>query len=292
MRWDGTAWSGLGSGVDNLVSALLVHDDGSGSALIAAGPFTVAGGLPVNYIASWDGTSWSALGEGLEGPVGRLITHDDGSGPALFASWSEWVHGPDEETIRGGFTKWDGSTWTSIESLPTGAGGALAVYDEGQGPELYASILLKDLRGDWFSFVRRWDGTTWTPVGGRFDGWVQVLAVHDDGRGPALYAGGLFQRVGETEAAGIARWDSTASAWKPLRGDFSEFFEQQVIAFLSHDDGSGPALLAGGIFSRAGGVVASGIAKYTCDPLLFADDFERGTLRRWSSAAPSQSDGM
>ena len=47
-RWDGSAWSALsgpsGTGVERLVYALAVFDDGSGPALYAGGYFTTAGG--------------------------------------------------------------------------------------------------------------------------------------------------------------------------------------------------------------------------------------------------------
>jgi hypothetical protein len=64
-RWDGSAWSALGSGVGGFyfsdVYALAV----SGTNLYAAGQFSNAGGVPANCIAKWDGSAWSALGSGM-----------------------------------------------------------------------------------------------------------------------------------------------------------------------------------------------------------------------------------
>src|SRR6185369_1412025 len=62
-KWDGSNWSALGSGMNNLVYALAV----SGSNVYAGGGFTTAGGSPATNIAKWDGNSWSALGPGLGG---------------------------------------------------------------------------------------------------------------------------------------------------------------------------------------------------------------------------------
>ena len=59
-KWDGSSWSALGSGIDNLVLALAV--DGAGN-LYAGGSFTTAGGVIANNIAKWDGSGWSALGK-------------------------------------------------------------------------------------------------------------------------------------------------------------------------------------------------------------------------------------
>src|SRR5262249_46405187 len=43
-KWDGAAWSALGSGMNGIVYALGVYDDGTGPALYAGGVFTTAGG--------------------------------------------------------------------------------------------------------------------------------------------------------------------------------------------------------------------------------------------------------
>ena len=71
-KWDGSAWSALGSGMGGIrvyaVYALAV----SGTNLYAGGNFTTAGGVPANYIAKWDGSAWSALGSGMDGGSARL----------------------------------------------------------------------------------------------------------------------------------------------------------------------------------------------------------------------------
>jgi len=56
-RWDGSAWSALGTGMNNPVKQLAVWDDGSagGPDLYATGTFTTAGGLAADPIAEWRG---------------------------------------------------------------------------------------------------------------------------------------------------------------------------------------------------------------------------------------------
>ena len=81
-RWDGAAWSALGTGSANgigqgTVTALAVA--GSGSVYVG-GAFTQAGGIPASQIAEWNGRTWSPLGTGLNnyphavavGPSGKV----------------------------------------------------------------------------------------------------------------------------------------------------------------------------------------------------------------------------
>ena len=54
--WNGTAWSGVGSGMNDYVTSLVY--DPARDLLYAGGSFT----SPGNFIARWDGTSWSSFG--------------------------------------------------------------------------------------------------------------------------------------------------------------------------------------------------------------------------------------
>ncbi len=75
-KWDGSAWSPLGDGMNGEIRALAV--DGSGN-LYAGGRFTTAGGIAAKYMAKWDGTSWSALGTGVDAPVCALAVDTSGT---------------------------------------------------------------------------------------------------------------------------------------------------------------------------------------------------------------------
>src|SRR5262249_54219428 len=86
-RWDGRAWSPLGSGMNRPVEVLCTFDDGRGPALYAAGEFVSAGGAAASRIAKWDAKSetWSPLGPGTNDSPYSLYVFDDGRGPALYA---------------------------------------------------------------------------------------------------------------------------------------------------------------------------------------------------------------
>ena len=74
-KWDGAAWTNLGSGMNASVNALAYDLNGN---LYAGGAFTNAGGVAANRVAKWDGTSWFPIGRGLNGAVKALGV--DGSG--------------------------------------------------------------------------------------------------------------------------------------------------------------------------------------------------------------------
>jgi len=264
-KWDGTSWSPLGSGVSGIsistVFALTVFDDGSGPALYAGGWFTAAGGAPANRIARWDGDSWSPMGIGMSNSgVFALTVFDDGSGsgPALFAGGSFFTSGG--ETVNR-IAKWEGASWSPLGSGMTNQVNAFAVFDDGSGPALYAGGEFTSVSGMPANFVAKWDGASWSPLGSGVDNTivgVVALTVYDDGSGPALYAGGQFTTAGGVEANRIAKWDG--ASWSPLGSGMSHMV--RTLTVFDDGSGGGPALIAGGSFTTAGGLEVNHIARW------------------------------
>ena len=92
-RWNGTAWSAvgtgmLGSGSTPSVNTMVTFDDGTGDALYAFGTFTASGTTPINRMAKWNGTSWEQRGGGASGTVFNAlpIAGKAGEGDALLVS--------------------------------------------------------------------------------------------------------------------------------------------------------------------------------------------------------------
>ncbi|MFU8829094.1 MAG: GC-type dockerin domain-anchored protein [Phycisphaerales bacterium] len=274
-RWDGTDWSalvspgGIGVGL-NRVYAMEVFDDGSGPALFVGGDFVTAGGVTVNGIAKWDGSGWTALtgpnGTGVDLQVNTLQVFNDGTGNALYVGGRFFEAGG--EPINH-IARWDGNNWSAVggpnDGNLNGEVRALAVYNDGGGPALYAAGVFTTIGLDVVNRIARWDGTSWTeltqPGGTGVDGEIRALEVFNDGTGSRLYAGGFFNLAGGQTANSVASWDGTL--WSGLSGSGGIGVSGGGVASLAvYDEGSGTNLYVGGNFQNAGNVEANGIARW------------------------------
>jgi hypothetical protein len=243
-KWDGTAWSALGSGMDGAVYALAV----SGTNLYAGGSFTNAGGVSARYIARWDGYKWSALGSGSDSVVGALAV----SGTNLYAGGSF--------TNAGGVSakyvaRWDGYKWSALGSGMNSGVGALAV----SGTNLYAGGSFTNAGGVSARYVARWDGNAWSALGSGLGGslaYVRALVAS----GTNLYAGGSFTSAGGVSAVGVAKWDGTA--WSSLGtglGDPGDYTGTSISTLTV----SGTNLYAGGYLRPPGdNMIHNGVAEW------------------------------
>ncbi len=133
----------------------------------------------------------------------------------------------------------------------------MAVFDDGNGPALYAGGQFASAGGVAASNIARWDGEQWSPLGSGVNGSVSCLAVFDDGSGPALYVGGSFTMAGGVPANRIARWDG--SVWSSV-GVGMDQGSVWTLAVL--DDGLSSALFAGGTFTTIGGTSVNHLARW------------------------------
>jgi hypothetical protein len=228
-KWNGSAWSALGLGMDGPVYALAV----SGTNLYAGGWFITAGPVPANYVAKWNGSAWSALGSGMDGSVLALAV----SGTNLYAGGQFYTAGG--VTVNA-IAKWDGSTWSGLGSGMSGGAYpwvyALAV----SGTSLYAGGIFSTAGGVTANCIAKWDGSAWSAlasgVGGTYYE-VDALAVS----GTNLYAGGFFDTAGGVTVNCIAKWDG--SAWSALGSGMDDFWNPNQVFALAV---SGTSLYVGG----------------------------------------------
>jgi trimeric autotransporter adhesin len=286
-RWDGAEWSRVGNELlTNAVLALIEFDDGSGPALYVGGNFLSLDSNPSLYgVLRWDGAQWRMAGQALNGTVWSLAIHDEGQGPALYAGGYFWspLHGQQGPRnimklaqgtwvpVGGGandqimsiisfndgtgsslwvngvnsvpaayMVRWDGAQWHDVRGSHEFLNGRLSIFDSGSGPRLH-------LAGHNFVVpgLFRWEDGDWVTLGTTNSPPHQAV-VWDDGSGPALYLGGWFGTVsGLPSTQIVARWDG--GTWS---GTGAEALHQgEAVALMPFDDGSGPALYAGGGFN-------------------------------------------
>jgi len=282
-RWDGSAWSPLGDGLNWYPNALAV----SGSDLYVGGFFSMAGGDSASNIARWDGANWHPLGSGVDYVVAAIAVIDTdiyvggqfnnaGGAPASKvarwdgSTWSPLGLGVSSTVLAlaardsilyvgGGFTtaggapanriaQWDGSNWTALATTMTKTGNqpsvwSLAVTDS----FLYMGGVFETVDGDSAVNIARWNGSTWSALGSGLDGnAVHSMAIVDD----TLYAGGYFAVSGVNR--NIAKWDG--SAWLALGSGTN-----QTVEAIQDFDGD---LFVGGYFTMAGGKISNYIAAW------------------------------
>lgn len=243
-------------GVDGSVNAVAM--DASGN-LYAGGRFNAAGFVVANNIAKWDGSAWTNVGAGISGTVNALALGEDGQ---LYAGGSFSSAGG---VSAASIAVWDGTNWTSLGSGIAGQVAALAV---GMSNNLYAGGSFTNAGGNAATNVARWDGTNWLGFGAvrggtnLFLGSFVVAALAIDGTGN-VYVGGTFTNAGGIGANNIARWDGTN--WSGLGSGILTPSnrplppESVVDALAVSATGK---LYAGGLFTNAGGIVASNIAEW------------------------------
>ncbi len=253
VRWNGTSWSVLATGMDDYVYAVAAMPNGD---LIAGGEFTTAGGVPVKGIARWNGVAWSPLGAGIE---------DGSGGPGVVAGVTVMPNGDvvasGSFAVAGGspasnIARWNGSSWSAL-----GAG-----VDALEYPGVFAAVVLPNgdlVVGGTFTTaggapaagIARWNGTNWSGLGsgvtyGFSDARVRALAVSPAGE---LLVGGLFSAAGGIAASGIAKWNG--STWASLGSGVD--VEVLALSLLPNGD-----LIAAGDFSGAGTADADCIARW------------------------------
>jgi hypothetical protein len=264
--WTGSRWEVFGGGISGdpsgvWVDAFLItapQVPGEDSLLVVAGHFPLAGGVPVNSIATWDGEQFAGLGGGVIGSVEALIHY---KGDLIACGLFDFAGGVPARNIA----RWDGSAWHPLgnglyDLVPNGT------TDEGTNMVVWRGDLY--VAGDFthageseVSYLARWDGTDWSPVGGGVSlaggsptGTRDVEVYNDE-----LYVVGCFDYAGPVAATNIARWDgeewhAVGSGSDPYNEHFG--LRQAALSLCSYKG----LLYAGADFSDAVGPEAAALA--------------------------------
>ncbi|GAA4348683.1 hypothetical protein GCM10023185_04820 [Hymenobacter saemangeumensis] len=234
-KWNGTAWSALGTGAQNGVRsngvyALAIAPSGD---LYVGGNFSEAGPVLANNVAKWDGTNWSPLGSGTS-----IVS-------ALALAPSGDLYAVSDNNIA----KWNGSSWATLGGFSGGEGRTLAVAGNGH---VYVGGFFTQVGSMPANGLAKWNGTAWStlgtgasngvlvPGGGR----AGVIALAQSSTGE-LFVGGAFQQAGGAAVSNVASWNGSAWTSPALGSGLNSFV--QALALLP-----GNRLCAGGLFTGVG----------------------------------------
>ncbi len=240
-RWDGTAFTPLGTGViGSSVDALLSLANGD---IVAGGLFLQAGATALNHMGRWNGSTWSSFGSGMDQQVLALCSMPNGD---LIAGG--------KFTMAGGvacshIARWNGTAWSPLGSGTNGDVNALAVRSDGT---LFAGGTFTTAGGVGANRVAQWNGTSWLNVGAGTNADVHGLAVrpNDD-----VVAVGAFTSAGGLPADRCARW--TGLAWASMGAVSADTTAALAVFVLPNGD-----VIAGRGFHPPATIPDDGIARW------------------------------
>ena len=273
-RWDGIRWSALegpepgGPGVDSWVEALVAFDDGVNRFLAVGGRFMRAGGKKVWRAARWDGERWLGFfgprKSGFEDDVFSLGVYDAGAGPELYAGgWFVRAGG-----IRAfGVARWDGRVWDRVGDIDhPGIFGTirnLMAVRNGALEGLYAVGEIIDMEQFEGDDIARWTQEQWEVVPGQPEIMDARAVVEFECLGGQSLFVGRGSDYGDLTRASLNRWDG--QGWSAVPGtNYPDEMNGGIRALAVFDDGSGPALYAGGSFEILGDDGSEDIARLRC----------------------------
>ncbi len=264
-RWNGSAWSTLGSGVGgsyDTVDAVAV----SGSNVYIAGEFDTVtdstnGAQNAGHVAMWNGSEWSTMAGGVDDPDAYAIAI--GSDGVYVGGRFSYL--ADGTTSVSRVARWNGASWSTV-------GASLIALSGGVDSNVYAlayssadnSIYLgghpEIAGGRQANHVARYSATDdeWYALGNSVNFPVYALAVD----GNDIYLGGSFNSAGGLPAHGIAVWNKSTHTWSSLGSGLSGCSGLICVPAVYAISISGGYVYAGGNFTSAGGISAKNIARW------------------------------
>ncbi len=217
-RWNGSAWTTVGGGVNGTVHALEVFDAGSGPWMYVGGDFNAGGNVPDARLTRWGSGGFAALGAPTpNGAVRTMAAIQDAAGAALYVG-GDFTGGLGIGAARR-VARWSGTTWSVLGAgLADGSVRAITPYDDGSGQGVYAAGTFTAAGTVAASRVARWQNDAWSALDAGFDNTIRALEVHVSDGCADLFAGGAFNTSGSITIPKVGRWKPafTAAFLQPL----------------------------------------------------------------------------
>ncbi len=238
-RWNGTAWSALGSGSTTHVRALIVLANGD---VVAGGTFSSPSGV-ASGIGRWNGTTWSSLGAGSPGSIDALSELPNG----------DLIAGGSFATIGGvaaaNIARWNGSVWSALGLGCNAQVMAIAPLASGG---FAAGGAFWTAGGAAAAKVASWNGVQWSSFGlglgssNALSDHVRTLVELPQGR---LAAAGTLLTTGGADLGNLAIWNG--ASWLPTSEGFVVYAGSRVLASAVAPNGD---VIVAGSFVGTGGI--------------------------------------
>ncbi|MFM7016341.1 MAG: T9SS type A sorting domain-containing protein [Bacteroidota bacterium] len=280
-KYNGTTWSALGTGVNNVASEYPVAVKVVGSSLYVGGNMTLVGGYFANGFAKWNGSAWSipnTAGYTIGGSMSMTAINND----LYIATNSSYQSG----AWQYGVFKYNGSAFTRLGNYFDAPINDITNYNN----NIYIGGNFNTCGSTAINKVGKWNGTSWSnegaglnlevwavevnnfcelaggyasgnpgpydyhsiaikknnnwiPIGNGMNGTVNSLLIHNN----ELYAGGSFTQAGGTIVNKVVKWNG--SQWDTLQGGLTITNINDLIFYqdtlYAGGDFSDPATLAG-----------------------------------------------
>jgi hypothetical protein len=259
LKWDGSVWRALGSGISG-VNVLAFDSYGN----LYAGGYSLTGDIG-QTVARWDGAKWRLLDSGTNGPVAALAINSAGH---LFVGGKFTMVGGAAANY---IAKWDGTAWSSLGSGTNGYVNALALDSVGA---LYAGGDFTSAGGMTANRIAKWNGDSWSPLGLGANADVRAIVLDDLGN---IYIGGSFTVAGGIVANSVAKWNGTS--WSALGNGMDGAVNALVWT---------TGLFAGGEFMTAGSTTVNRIARWTGASWSACGEGANNTVRSLANSGTSQ----
>ena len=289
QKWDGTAWSAVGTPPSGTSFIREMVRDSSGN-LYISWAF-----IDTIFFAKWNGAAWTTLpnitaadspaycssmafdGSGnlhalirqtgigtptslykYSGGAWTGVTSTNDSSNVMVVSGTTFYIGGRDFAGRQAIVRWNGTTRADIGSLTGGTG-----YCYGMAMAGTDLIIVGDftaVNGVACNNIAKWNGTTWSAIGTGLDAAGLSIAVF----GSTYIVVGYFTTAGGSAANRIAAWDG--AAWSA--------FGSGLNSYASSISGtSATAFAVGGVFTSANGIMSKYITYYGPAYAITLQDF-------------------